>query len=768
MSIIVGLSVIALRGYGETEIPSYDDLCKYDKFCSQLKSFDGSLSQPKQNILEFVSSFSDVIKEKAQKMGVDPRAVAGSILAENSLNVQVDDTVQDFLVQMRLAPKASIMGKQFSIGMGQIHLDSAMEAEKGLAQKLGRKERTEEEVSQALLTPDGAIEYATGIVYHAQECYKQQNIDISNDPAILTTLYNLGKACDKAKESASTGTRPKPNYFGWFVGKNLPSINRYLDKKNGNQEYKEPIGSEKDQYLDETIVYGNVPACGKLGAGKAGEYFQATSYRQPAISGSVKGNFRVISRDVDCDLKAWDMIQDSSGRTGWISSEELNQKAKISPNRLSRVSSQFFDCKVDATCVDKLKSSLGKDFVKFDDETGLAYVKYLGKKSSIPSDPALFASGGCMNNDGGEMYSKYALPVGEPKELSENNIKKYLKQFEQLKKKMMEKFSIKEQDWPKHPLYTSISGYISQLEACKTVKCRSYPDQFSKLFSVPLPGGNSLSDLLKYSNQIQSNIISIYQEAPATVNTQVGEKSGQKAMMGMGMMGMGGYYSNNGSTVETVIKSFEKCKKSVSSDAQAKKDMEKVLVELKKVYSKQNLNVWGLNATDWLCDRINERIDHKKPTYPNCDACVVNINLQGMFGQIPTHVLAGYLPELKIQEMVDIVKKSLAQAVQNFSYTIPGLQKSWARGSAPGMDMEKSCNYEPFKNKDRIESLLKDNCYSKIFTNDPFLVGSLRNSNKQVLPFKTTYTDQFTLQIARKCGQGQQFLNKTNESQGVK
>lgn len=796
---------------------SYEELCKYDNFCSRLKSYDGSFVGPKEAILEYLSSFSDVIKEKSEKLGIDQRAVAGAILAENSLNVQVDDTVQDFLVKMKLAPKAEIMGKKFSIGMGQIHLEAAMEVEATLAKSLGRKLRTEDEVADALLTPDGAIEYAAGIVKFSQDCYKQEGIDVAGDPALLTTLYNLGGACDRAKEAAKTKEPPKPNYFGYFVDQNIPSIDRYLAKKQGTMDYQEPAGNEKNQYLAETRVFRNVPKCYKEGAGKAGEYNQAASFTDALPGGIIKGNFRVISRDVDCDLKSWVMIQDSSGRTGWLSNQELNDKAKIQPSRLARINSSFFDCAVDDSCIDKVNSDLGKDFVKYDPETGLARIRYIGRSKDFPADPTKFNSY-CLNQDSSEFYNNFpTAPTSDPYILKSADLDKYLKEIEEFRLRLMKKFLIKEDEWNNHPFKNAFERFKSSLESCRDSVCKMYPEQIKKFLAIQ-PAGTGLADLVKVSNELNRSLLTIYRDIPEQPTTKVGGNSptgfggysGGNAMMGMpgGMVTAGsghqtkiksmpknemnaynmkgaygaygstagngyGYMGNNsyggyggGTTAEDILATLKKCRPALKSEVTMQESIDKVIAELSKVYKKLPLSSNFRKSTDWLCDRILEKASGKKSSeVPKCDGCGIYYPPTGYNnGYLSIDIFAKYLPEVNEKELVDILKNSLNYDIRNFAQQIPGLKKmsGYSNGN---LDEESSCNYEPFKNKERVETLLKNDCIAKVLVNDPFLIGKFRTEKKQVTHFKTINNDEFAVQIKRKCGAGYQFLDGSSDHQ---
>ena len=195
----------------------YKDLCAYDSWCQNLKNNDGSIKQPKKEVLEAVRAVQEEIRKAAKDFGVDPRAVAGAIVAENSLNVQISDAVQDFLVKYKIAPKGEILGKKFTFGWGQLNLPAAKEAEVLMAKVEGRKMRSDTEISEELLKPASAVRYVAAVMRKVQDDYAKEGIDISKKPEILATLYNLGKSESKAVQTRVSGRDPRVNYFGYFV-----------------------------------------------------------------------------------------------------------------------------------------------------------------------------------------------------------------------------------------------------------------------------------------------------------------------------------------------------------------------------------------------------------------------------------------------------------------------------------------------------------------------------------------------------------------------
>ena len=77
----------------------YKEVCGRDRFFSRLKSSEGVWLKIKPEVKALLKD-PDIQKEihgAAKKYGVDPSAIAGAIVAENSLNVGVKDRLQTWL-----------------------------------------------------------------------------------------------------------------------------------------------------------------------------------------------------------------------------------------------------------------------------------------------------------------------------------------------------------------------------------------------------------------------------------------------------------------------------------------------------------------------------------------------------------------------------------------------------------------------------------------------------------------------------------------------
>jgi hypothetical protein len=334
----------------------FETLKTYDRdFASRLKTEEGSWVKPKPEIVAVLKKLKEPIKTAGQEMGVDPRAIAGCILAENTMNVGVSDQVQDWLVKVGMAKKASIGGKKFTIGLGQLNFDVARRAEDYGAKIEKRKPLSDAELQEALLDPEQSVKLIAQVLRKIQDTYKAQGFDISKKPEILTTVYNLGKEEQKAKKSKAKNRLPRANFFGFFVDKYIGTIEGAVGKnteiakakpvtptarekntvavnitpqpKTNTNIKKSKIKLSKQKVLQSSMpLMQSPPTCEKEGYGYDPNK-RYNSYKNYAVSGIAdKGNtWKLLTPSIDCESQEWSLIRTDSGMVGWIKTEDLEK-----------------------------------------------------------------------------------------------------------------------------------------------------------------------------------------------------------------------------------------------------------------------------------------------------------------------------------------------------------------------------------------------------------------------------------------------------------
>ncbi|KQT64567.1 hypothetical protein ASG54_03105 [Aureimonas sp. Leaf460] len=91
------------------------------------------------------------------------------------------------------------------------------------------------EVYRAIMDPDRSLAYMAAVIRSSIEAYREiAGVDISGNPGITATLYNVGNpraraaalaADNKARAGAGQPPRlPEENYYGWLVNDKLPEL----------------------------------------------------------------------------------------------------------------------------------------------------------------------------------------------------------------------------------------------------------------------------------------------------------------------------------------------------------------------------------------------------------------------------------------------------------------------------------------------------------------------------------------------------------------
>lgn len=489
--------------YADSSEQDYQNLCSYDRaWCGKLKNSDGTFVRPKKEIVLLLKELAPVIEAHSATLGVDPRAVAGAIMAENSLNVSISDDVQNLLVKIGVANKGEIFGKKFTYGLGQLNFYTARDAENYAAKLEKRAPLSDATLSDALLVPDKAVYYVAAVIRKVQDDYQAQGIDISGKPEILSTLYNLGNSTKKAKETKANGLAPRPNYFGFFVKKYESELS-FLKKaspenpvapikvvaeksvtKPNTASISKPIAPVEKKlklvFTKSAPLYTSPPSC------EASKDYGSTNLKRKyetmknfAVSGIVEKNhsFDVIAPTIDCEANPWELIKTSSGEIGWIKKEDLEKnttKALVATPKCSN--------KPEFKCVSQLKEEY-KDLLVEDksSEVFLRPFSPTGKSSFKTPDWecrdssrketdkfSLYNSASTSGYPGGIIGGGFAVPTRKiPAPVNtDEDLKKIVEKID-LKMKEIENFYQAPLDSPKNPFANSYMNYFkTSIQRC--------------------------------------------------------------------------------------------------------------------------------------------------------------------------------------------------------------------------------------------------------------------------------------------------------------
>jgi hypothetical protein len=95
------------------------------------------------------------------------------------------------------------------------------------------------EVYHAVMDPDISLQYIAAIIRESIEAYRSiAGFDISKNPGLTATLYNVGGVTERARQLKRTNDSrrasglavimPQENYYGWFVNSKLDELKKLV------------------------------------------------------------------------------------------------------------------------------------------------------------------------------------------------------------------------------------------------------------------------------------------------------------------------------------------------------------------------------------------------------------------------------------------------------------------------------------------------------------------------------------------------------------
>ena len=129
-----------------------------------------------------------------------------------------------------------------TFGLGQLSPLTALSVSDFVAAKSGLPELSlnhPNEIYHAVMDPDMSLDYMAAIIAKDIEAYRTiAGFDISDNPGLTATLYNLGGAPDRARVLAAENRKrrargqrivyPRENYYGWLVNARLTELRKLL------------------------------------------------------------------------------------------------------------------------------------------------------------------------------------------------------------------------------------------------------------------------------------------------------------------------------------------------------------------------------------------------------------------------------------------------------------------------------------------------------------------------------------------------------------
>ncbi|HZP20804.1 MAG TPA: DUF1402 family protein [Bauldia sp.] len=95
------------------------------------------------------------------------------------------------------------------------------------------------DIYEQIMNPDTSIQYVAAVIRASIDMYKKYaGYDISKNPGLTATLYNLGDAATRARQLAATNAQrqkagqpplpPQENFYGWFINDKEAELRKLL------------------------------------------------------------------------------------------------------------------------------------------------------------------------------------------------------------------------------------------------------------------------------------------------------------------------------------------------------------------------------------------------------------------------------------------------------------------------------------------------------------------------------------------------------------
>lgn len=129
-----------------------------------------------------------------------------------------------------------------TFGLGQLNPLTALKVSDKVNQRSGFRKlsaRDAPRVYQQIMNPDTTLHYMAAVIRRDIDSYRQiAGFDISQNPGITATLYNLGDAPARAAKLRSINKKrlkagqelqlPRENYYGWLVNDKIADLRALL------------------------------------------------------------------------------------------------------------------------------------------------------------------------------------------------------------------------------------------------------------------------------------------------------------------------------------------------------------------------------------------------------------------------------------------------------------------------------------------------------------------------------------------------------------
>ncbi|AYG63292.1 DUF1402 family protein [Rhizobium jaguaris] len=127
-----------------------------------------------------------------------------------------------------------------TFGLGQISPLTALEVTDLVHATSGLPKLSSDDpqaIYRDIMDPERSVIYIAAIVRDAMDAYRAQGFDITDNPGLTATLYNVGQprrralALRQAADASGGKKLPEENYYGWLVNARLPELRDLLRQR---------------------------------------------------------------------------------------------------------------------------------------------------------------------------------------------------------------------------------------------------------------------------------------------------------------------------------------------------------------------------------------------------------------------------------------------------------------------------------------------------------------------------------------------------------
>ncbi len=730
----------------------FEAVAAYDNLAGpQLRDSDGRWKEPKRATVAILEALAPEIRRVAALYHVDPRAIVGAILTENSLNVQADDTFQDWLVSSGVLSTGQIGGRAMTVGLGQINVPTARNVEALAARIEHRTARSDAVIAQALLRPGDAIRYAAAIMRQAQDAYEAAGFDISREPAILATVYNLGRPTQLAAAAQAGGRTPRVNYFGFFVEHYMSRIERITrsgtDLVGGTTlatssapvadaaatEAKAPpvvnaaslpptpATSPQRVITREVRLLVSPSTCDTIGTGRVSEYNRINSLSTYASSGRATAGHRytVVSPGLGCDMEPYTLIRADNGTVGWVANDVLQARSeeRMLPVRTCTRTT-------DTACSQAVERALGNQRIEGTTE-GETAVRIVGTGTGLNWHYTLI--GGVYNGtiSSAALVSRRAITSEEAAHFAQALRARIQQVLDILNRRPhYEQVGYWVNDTnPYSFAYSQVDNIISTLERCiptagrgpALAHCVADVDAINHFLEFEVRPAPSFSYLAGLANTCKMEVSASVQPPSEAVVAALRRELLQLIAPCQTLV--------NGRSISAAT--FSGIKTSINGDITGNEDLERL---------RQNFSALG---TD--CTNIQDLLTGAALTGAQRDDDIYCSRGSSFMGSARFRV-SGLRPFLITPEDQDqFINGVLMNAAPDYIFNGSGPSNS-------GSDDTHSFTYDPFATAELIERILRNRCVKAVYVPDPWLMRRLR-SQTRVIYRPMTEEDRFTVEV---------------------